>query len=262
MPGIADVMNNQARVLGPSFRDQREDRNLDMVQGYAGVANSMAGTEMQRMKNDTMREKSSVLKNFEGRTDTPEFRDKMNTIDPDLVMKLQEKAASMDKAEREKMKEYFDKTAARVEMAKTREAWQQEGFNVPFEQRDRILGAALTYQQAFERTKEDNNMAGGGSGGGGKDWTMKAADSNSIKSSISSLYKGVYGPNGGFNFSNKEKGVEAAKITKRASTLYRQGRGQLSHNEAAYQAMEEAYGPPKTGNAGGQGSSKDPLGLR
>jgi hypothetical protein len=256
MPGIADIMNNQSRVLGPSFRDQRENRNLDMAQGYAGVANTMAGTEMQRMKNDATREKSAVLKNFEGRTNTPEFKSKMNAVDPDTVTKMEEGIRKMDKAQREKTKEYMDQVAARAEMAKTPEAWQQEGFAVPFDQRDRILGATITYQQAYDRTQDANDRAGGGSGGGGKDWTMKSSDSNSIKSSISSLYKGVYGPAGGFNFSNKEKGVEAAKITSRASALYRQGKGQVSHNEASYQAMEEAYGPPKTDSAGG-----NPMGL-
>lgn len=247
------ILNFMNQGAPPLISEQVKARNLAQAQGYADVNSTMAATEMQGMKNAAMRERSSVLKNFEGNTRSPEFARKMNAVDPKMLADMQNQAAKMDKAEREQMLEKFSEISRIAGMSDSPNKWQQSGFSVPFQERDNIMSKAMTMQQVLDYKEDEYDRSQPG-GKGGKAWTMKAADSNSIKASINSLYKGVYGPTGGFNFSNKEKGREAAKISKRASEVYRQGQGQISHNEAAYQAMEEAYGPPK--------NKQDPLGLK
>ena len=259
---IQSIMN-APMSFGPSLSDQQEAKDMRRAQVASGVAGSMAGTEMQRMKNESFRKRGDVLSSFEGRTDTPEFNSAMMSADPGLAMKMQEGRSSQRKDYRERMNKHFESIAAKAEMDNTEDKWKARGWARPFSDRRRIISEGMSkLRQATDYNKGEYDKTQAALGPEGSDWTMKAADSNSIKSSINSLYKGVYGPDGGFNFSDKEIGLRASKITKRASAIYRRGRGQVSHNEAAYQAMEEVYGEPKK-SAGKSGiKMSDPLGIR
>jgi len=251
---------NAPTSFGPLLSEEMEDRDLSVAQRSGNIANTFAEAEMRNMKNKARRKKTSLLENFEGRTNTPEFRDKMMSVDPDMVMKMEEGIRQMDETQRDRMKDYMGQVAARAEMAKTPQAWQEEGFAVPFEQRDRILGATLTYQQAYDRTKEAGGGAGGGSDGG-----LKAADENAIHRYTQDLFEGIYNPaTGGFmGFKKDTSRQQAAKIGAEASRIVTNNPNITLH-EAVMQAAQtngvEIIPINKTGPAGRGGN--DPMGLR
>ena len=149
---------NAPRNFGPSITERQDAIDMNMAKGYADTGNSLAEMEMRKMKNSASRQKQSILQNFEGRTDSPEFYAKMGTVDPALVAKMKESAAKLDKDKREQASKFMDQTAVRARMADTPEAWQQEGFSVPFEQRDRVLAQSMTFKQLLD-------SEGGGSEG-------------------------------------------------------------------------------------------------
>lgn len=216
---LQDIMNAPTS-FGPSISEQQQNRDLSMAQGYAGVADTMAGTEMNRMKMDTMRERSNILKNFEGRTDSPEFYSKMGSVDPDLVMKMKEKTASMDEKQRAMMKQRFEKIATMAEMDYTDIKWQERGWNQPFADRERIISHGMTLQQAFDYNKEEYDRSQG-TGSGKPKGGMKAADENAIHSYTQDLFEGIYNPvSGGFmGFKKDTSRQQAAKIGAEASRI-------------------------------------------
>ena len=144
------ILNFMNQGAPPLISEQVNARDMAMAQGYADVNSSMANTEMQRMKNDSVREQNDILKNFEGRTNTPEFESKMGAVNPDMVMKMREQASKMDKAEREKLKERFEKVSAMAVMDNTQEAWKKRGWKEPFENREQIISMGMTLNQALD----------------------------------------------------------------------------------------------------------------
>ena len=256
---IQDIMN-RPRSYGPSLSQRGDARDLAMAKGYAGVAGSMADTEAQRMENKTTQERSRILKEFEGRHDTPEFASKIGTVDPDLLIKMQERTADMDEGQRKQLKEKFERIATMAEMDDSDQKWLDRGWTVPFAERERIISHGMTLQQAFDYKKEEYKRK---TGEGGEAWASKSADNSLIWRMVTSGYKGTYGPNKEFNFSNKAQHTEALKIAKNAAIIRRKAGGKLTPQEAVERATTEFLN--KTGQAPdtqsaikpGQGGEKD-----
>ena len=150
------LMNFMQQKIDNPVSEQVRGQRSSAANDYTNMQSTLADIDMKQMQNDTAQKKKSLLENFQGKKDSPEFYDKMGSIDPDLVMKMQERAQKMDEGQREKAKEYFDKVGARAEMANTEELWAQTGFAVPFSQRDTILGSVLTFQQVMDKRKTEN----------------------------------------------------------------------------------------------------------
>jgi hypothetical protein len=152
----------------------------------------------------------------------------------------------------------------RADMANTPEAWQQEGFSVPFEQRERVLAQALTYQQYLDRSKQENDQAGG-SGKGSNRGGLKAADENAIHKYTQDMFKGIYNPATGqfMGFKKDTSRQQAAKIGAEASRIVANN-PQITLHEAVMQASKDNGVDivPVKGKNGGKVSGKDPLGLR
>lgn len=73
-----------------------------------------------------------------------------------------------------------------------------------------------------------------------KEWSMKAGDSNSIRSAAYALYSGTYDPaTGRVSGIQKEQEKNALAIAERGSEIYRKAKGKISHTEAAAKAARE-----------------------
>ena len=156
---LQDIMN-APQSFGPSISQRADARDMGMAKGYVDVAGGLANNEMNNMKIDAVKKKQSLLENFQGDRNTPEFKNAMNKIDPEEVRSMEKHVASMDKSAREKATEYFDRVGAKVEMANTPELWAQSGINAPFEQRDTILGGVLTFKQVMDKRDVKAGVAG------------------------------------------------------------------------------------------------------
>ena len=156
---LQDIMN-APQSFGPSITERQDALDMGMAKGYADVSGSLAQTEMRNMQMDAAKKKQSLLENFQGDRNTPEFKNAMNKIDPEEVRSMEKHVASMDKSAREKATEYFDRVGAKVEMANTPELWAQSGINAPFEQRDTILGGVLTFKQVMDKRDVKAGVAG------------------------------------------------------------------------------------------------------
>ena len=255
---LQDIMN-APQSFGPSITQRQDALDMGMAKGYADVGNSLAETEMKNMQIGQQKKKQSLLENFQGKTNTPEFYNAMDAIDPETTTKMIERASKMDKNEREKIKEYMGRVAAKAQMAETEQDWVQQGFTVPFSEKEKILGAALTYQQVFDRQQAEVKATTGENSRGG----LKAADENAIQSYSKDLFKGVYNPvTGGFmGFKNDTSRQQAAKVATDASVLVKNNPNMTLH-EAVMQAAQMNGVEFEEKTAPAKGGGKDPLGLR
>lgn len=233
---LQDVMNAPSS-FGPLLSEEMQDRDLAVAQKGANLADTMAGVQMKGRENRLARDKDRLLRNFEGRTDSPEFREKMMSIDPDEVRKMEKNIREMDKSQRERTKQYMDQVAARAEMAKTPQAWQEAGFAVPFEERDRIFGATLTYNQAFDRNEEARKSKETG--------PLKATNERFITTKIAARYEGSkFDPVSKeyVSSSNPKFRNEIARISADAVKIYQRNPNmEGGMTEAANQAYEEFH---------------------
>lgn len=77
-------------------------------------------------------------------------------------------------------------------------------------------------------------------GGDGKPWEMKASDSNTIGRSVGEFLGATYSPiTGTFSGLNREEAQQAITIKEEASRIFREGQGQISHEEATAAAVRQ-----------------------
>ncbi len=279
---IADVMNFMNSSAPPLISEQRNARDMGMAKGIAGISSVMADTDAKQYETGLKRKKQGILENFEGRTNSKQFYDKMMTVSPDTVAKMRKSAMDQLKGNAEVKNALLTKRANMARMAEDETAWKQMGFNVPFEMRGYIIAMGEsqdTIQKYYSTNKQaetaDKNRAekvrtanldriAEASSGTEDEWMPKASDESLIWRVITSAYKGTYGPSGDFNFKNKSQNSEARAIADVAAKIFRRGQGKVSRLEAANMATEQVLGK---GNSNkytdvDEDNIKDPLGMR
>jgi len=101
---ILNAMNQGAPTL---LSEQMAAEDMAMARGYAETMGSIADTQAQQFSNQQLSERSNILKEFEGRTDTPEFRSKMGTVDPQTAFDFQSQAMKLEESDRKALDDKF-----------------------------------------------------------------------------------------------------------------------------------------------------------
>ena len=257
------ILNFMNQGAAPLISEQVDARNLAQAQGYADVNSSMAGTEMQRMKNDTFRERSNVLRNFEGNTRSPGFASQMGAVDPVMLADMQNQAAKMDKAERERMQEQFSEFGRVVMMADNPTAWQQSHITVPFERREEIMAKIMSVEQilGYKGGKYEKSPPGG-AGEAAK--PLKATDERFITTKIANRYEGSkFDPvtKEYVSSSNAQFRNEISEISSLAVEIYNRNRNMKGGMSAASDQAYKQFHKKKKSNTfqsgAGPSSGKD-----
>ena len=256
------ILNFMNQGAPPLISEQVDARNMAQAQGYADVNATMAATEMQNMRNQTMRERSSVLKNFEGNTRSTEFASQMGAIDPEMLANMQNQAAKMDKREREQILYQFSEIGKRAGMANTPELWKQAGFTVPFERREEIMAKAMTMQQVLDMKGEGREGKGGVGGEAAK--PLKATDERFITTKIANRYEGSkFDPitKEYISSSNSQFRNEIAEISSLAVEIYNRNRnikgGMSAASGQAYKQFHKNKKKNTFQSGAGPSSGKD-----
>jgi hypothetical protein len=236
------ILNFMNQGAPPSLTQNMEARDLQLAGKAADVGGSLADMEMNQMKMDAMKQKQSLLQNFQG----PELNKRMMAQDPELAMKMEKHMADMDEGQRKQMEDRFAKLSTFALADDTPDKWKARKWKQPFDQREQIMSMGTKFTEMLSYQRPPAGSKGGGGAGG-----LKAADENAMWKYTQGLFKGIYSPTTGqfMGFKKDTSREEAMKVSADASRLLADNPNMTRLEAVQQSAKKNGIGLEKKENA-------------